>query len=463
MTNSARSRSPHGHAKPPQVGVGVLGLGTVGSGTAETIVRQREIMRERTGIDIVLRKAADLDIKRDFGFTFPEGVLTTDAKEVLEHPDIQVVVELIGGVGIAKKFIETALGNKKSVVTANKALLAKHGTDLFQLAAKNGVDLYFEAAVAGGIPIIKALREGLVANPVRSIHGILNGTCNYILTRMENEGIAFDAVLKDAQRLGFAETPPDLDVDGWDTAHKAVLLAQLAFGGSYSVDDMQVKGIRGLAGQDVLYAAEFGYRIKLLAVLKRSGDEGVEVSVEPTLIPKDHLLSKVDMSFNAVFVHGEVVEETMYYGRGAGRLPTASAVVADVADVAKNMLSAKKSMASNPLRRMNGLGASTVMKPAEKQKTRSYLRFELKDVAGSLAKVTGILANNNISILAVTDFLRGRPLPGASTMPDGGLAPVVILTGEAQVSDVDKAVEECLKLPEMGPNYARFRVEQMAA
>jgi homoserine dehydrogenase len=213
----------------------------------------------------------------------------------------------------------------------------------------------------------------------------------------------------------------------------------------------------------VLYAAEFGYRIKLLAVLKRSGDEGVEVSVEPTLIPKDHLLSKVDMSFNAVFVHGEVVEETMYYGRGAGRLPTASAVVADVADVAKNMLSAKKSMASNPLRRMNGLGASTVMKPAEKQKTRSYLRFELKDVAGSLAKVTGILANNNISILAVTDFLRGRPLPGASTMPDGGLAPVVILTGEAQVSDVDKAVEECLKLPEMGPNYARFRVEQMAA
>jgi len=301
----------------------------------------------------------------------------------------------------------------------------------------------------------------------KSIHGILNGTCNYILTRMEREGVAFDTVLKDAQKLGFAEAEPSLDIDGWDTAHKAVILAQLAFGGAYSVEQMRVKGIRGLAGMDVQYAADFGYRIKLLAVLKQLGAGGVEVSVEPTLIPKDHLLSKVDMSFNAVFVHGEVVEETMYYGRGAGRLPTASAVVADVADVAKNMLLLPKCRQVcqdvNPLRRVNARGARTALKPVAEQKARAYLRFELKDVAGSLARVTEILAKHNISILALTDFLRGRPLPGVSTMPEGGLAPVVILTGDALTADLDKAVEECLKLPQTGPNYARFRVEDMSA
>merc|ERR1712232_610166 len=300
----------------------------------------------------------------------------------------------------------------------------------------------------------------------KSIHGILNGTCNYILTRMEREGIAFDTVLKDAQELGFAEAEPSLDIDGWDTAHEAVILAQLAFGGTYTVEQMQVKGIRGIAGQDVKYAAEFGYRIKLLAVLKRC-EAGVEVCVEPTLIPKEHLLSKVDMSFNAVFVHGDVVGETMYYGRGAGRLPTASAVVADVADVAKNMLLLPQcrhhTQDVNPLRRVNARGARTALKPVAEQKARAYLRFELKDVAGSLARVTEILAKHNISILALTDFLRGRPLPGVSTMPEGGLAPVVILTGDALTADLDKAVDECLNLPQTGPNYARFRVEDMSA
>jgi homoserine dehydrogenase len=422
-------------------------------------------MRERTGFDMVLTKAADLDIKRAFGFDFPPGCLTTDAQEVLTHPDIQVVIELIGGTGIAKKLVETALTNGKSVVTANKALLAKHGSELFALAEKHTVGIHYEAAVAGGIPIIKALREGLVANPIKSIHGILNGTCNYILTRMEREGIAFDDVLKEAQKAGFAEAEPSLDVDGWDTAHKAVILAQLAFGGKYSLDDIQVKGIRGLAGQDVQYAAEFGYRIKLLAVLRRSDASGVEVSIEPTLVPKDHLLSKVDMSFNAVFVNGEVVGETMYYGRGAGRLPTASAVVADVADAAGKMLLMPKCRHDlqdrNPLRRTNS--DITTLKGHGEARFRSYLRFELKDVAGSLAKVTGILAQHNISILALTDFLRGRPLPGASTMLEGSLAPVVILTGDALVSDLDKAVEACTKLPEVGPAFARFRVEELCS
>jgi len=403
-----------------------------------------------------------LDIKREWGFDFPQEILTTDANQVLDDPDIKIIIELIGGKGIAKKFIEKALSSKKSVVTANKALLAEFGEELFELAASNGADLFYEASVAGGIPIIKALREGLVANPIRSLLGILNGTCNYMLTRMEREGISFDDVLKDAQRLGYAETPPDLGVDGWDTAHKAVLLAQLAFGGKYQVGQMQVKGIRSVSCQDVQYASEFGYRIKLLAILKKTEAGKVEVCVEPTLIPSDHMLAKVDMSFNAVFVKGDIVDETMYYGRGAGRLPTASAVVADVADVARNTVLQPQCRASrkdrNPLRRIGG-GAELVS--AADLTARAYLRFELQDVAGALAKVTRILADHNISILALTDFMRGKPLPGA-VVGAGNLAPVVILTGDAKRLDLDKALEVCLKLPEVGPSYARFRVEAIS-
>lgn len=455
-----RSRSPRAQAlkNGTPIHIGLLGLGTVGSGAAEVLLRQRALMRERTGIDLVLKKAADLNIKQEWGFDFPKEILTTDANEVLEDPEIKIVIELIGGKGIAKKFIEKALSNKKSVVTANKALLADHGKELFELAAQNGVDLFYEAAVAGGIPIIKALREGLVANPIRSLHGILNGTCNYILTRMEREGIAFDDVLKEAQKAGFAEAEPSLDVDGWDTAHKAVILAQLAFGGQYSVTQMKVKGIRGLGGQDVQYAAEFGYRIKLLAILKKVGEQ-VEICVEPALLPLEHLLSKVDMSFNAVFINGEVVDETMYYGRGAGRLPTASAVVADVTDVARNML-CRRRQENNPLRRTSTGGNE--LKPVGEALTRAYLRFELQDVTGALAKVTKILADHDISILALTDFMRGKPLPGANPAA-GQLAPVVILTGEAKTAALDKAVEAITKLTEVGPSYARFRVEAMKA
>lgn len=458
-----RSRSPHGRI--PQIHVGLLGLGTVGSGTAETLLKQRDLMRERMGIDLVLKKAADLDINRKFGFDFPPDILTTDAQQVLTDPQIKIVIELIGGCGIAKKLIEGALSNGKSVVTANKKLIAEYGHDLFELAAKHKVDLFYEASVAGGIPIIKALREGLVANPIRSIYAILNGTCNYILTRMEREGIAFDTVLYDAQKLGYAEAEPSLDIDGWDTAHKAIILAQLAFGGKYTIDQIPVKGVRDIARQDVQYAGEFGYRIKLLAVLKRVDDKGVEVAIQPTLIPIDHLLSKVDMSFNAVFVNGEVVDETMYYGRGAGRLPTASAVVADVCDVAKNMLlqphCRDERQDRNPLRYLKS--DCSALKPQGEQRARAYLRFEVKDVAGSLAKVTSLLAVHNISILALTDFLRGRPLPGASTMPKGDFAPIVILSGECGASDLDNAVEAILKLPEVGTNYARFRVENMGS
>lgn len=462
---AARSRSPNrnGHGATQTINVGVLGLGTVGSGTVQTILERTALIAERTGINLVVKKAADLNIDRKWDFDMPASILTKDAMEIINDPEIKIVVELIGGKGIAKKLIIDAINAGKSVVTANKALLADHGMELFELAATKGVDLFYEASVAGGIPIIKALREGLVANPIQSILGIMNGTCNYILTRMEREGVAFDAVLAEAQKLGYAETPPDLDVDGWDTAHKAVILARLAFGGAYSVTDAKVIGIRGVVGQDVKFAAEFGYRIKLLAILKKSSDGTAEISVEPTLIPKDHLMAKVDMSFNAVFVKGEVVDETMYYGKGAGSLPTASAVVGDVADIARNMLLQPHCRAQrqdrNPLRAQK---KAPQVKPYGDHITRAYIRLEVKDITGSLAKVIAILAKHNISILAVTDFLRGQPLLGA-TVPKDGLAPVVLLTGDSRVADVDAALAECLKLPEVGPDHSRFRLEALVS
>ena len=301
-----------------QIGVGILGFGTVGAGVADGLLKHRDVMAKRLGVDIVLKKIADLDITTDRGISVPEGVLTTDAGSVLADPEVDIIVETIGGTGIAKTFVLTALGNGKCVVTANKKLLAEYGREIFETAAKNDVDIYFGASVGGGIPIIRVLREGLAGNEIESIHGILNGTCNYILTRMENEGLPFDNVLKDAQKLGYAEANPSLDIDGFDTAHKACILAALAYGFQPTLDQVQVEGIRNLAGADVKYAADFGYRIKLLAVVAKEGDE-VEVGVHPTLIPFSHMLANVNDAFNAAYVKGDMSDYTMYYGRGAGR------------------------------------------------------------------------------------------------------------------------------------------------
>ena len=274
-----------------EIGVGILGFGTVGAGVAQGLLEHRKVMGERLGVDIVLRKIADLDVTTDRGVAVPEGVLTTDAAAVIADPSVQIVVETIGGTGVARKFVLDAFAAGKCVVTANKKLLAEHGREIFDAAKKNGVDLYFGAAVGGGIPIIRVLREGLSGNEIETIHGILNGTCNYILTRMENEGKAFDEVLADAQKLGYAEANPSLDIDGFDTAHKACILAALAYGFQPDLSQVQVEGIRGLSGKDVRYAAEFGYRIKLLACVAREGDE-VEVGVHPTLVPLSHKIGR---------------------------------------------------------------------------------------------------------------------------------------------------------------------------
>ena len=319
-----------------QIGVGILGFGTVGAGVADGLLKHRDVMAKRLGVDIVLKKIADLDITTDRGINVPSDILTTDAKSVLADPEIDIIVETIGGTGIAKTFVLEALNGGKCVVTANKKLLAEYGHEIFETAAKNDVDIYFGASVGGGIPIIRVLREGLAGNEIESIHGILNGTCNYILTRMENEGLPFDVVLKDAQKLGYAEANPSLDVDGFDTAHKACILAALAYGFQPTLDQVQVEGIRNLAGADVKYAADLGYRIKLLACVAKDGDE-VEVGVHPTLIPFSHMLANVNDAFNAAYVKGDMSDYTMYYGRGAGRAPTASTVVGDIGDIARNL------------------------------------------------------------------------------------------------------------------------------
>ena len=411
-----------------EIGVGILGFGTVGAGVADGLLKHRELMASRTGVDIVLRKIADLDITTDRGIEIPAGVLTTDAPSVIADPSVQIVVETIGGTGIARKFVLDALNAKKCVVTANKKLLAEHGKEIFDTAEANGVDIYFGASVGGGIPIIRVLREGLVSNDIESIHGILNGTCNYILTRMEREGASFDDVLKDAQRLGYAEADPSLDIDGFDTAHKACILTALAYGFQPTLDQVQVEGIRNLAGIDVKYAADFGYRIKLLAVVAKAGDS-VEVGVHPTLIPFTHMLSNVNDAFNAAMVKGDMSDYTMYYGRGAGRAPTASTVVGDIADIARNL-------AHGETRHRRGVPTyaegKLTLKAAGDIVSKFYVRFMVADRAGAFGTIATILGRHGVSISAATQ----------KESSEKGFIPVVILMHEAKTSDLESAIRE---------------------
>ncbi len=320
-----------------EIRIGIIGFGTVGAGVVEGIQKNGAWMAGRTGITPVVAKIADLDITTDRGITLPEGILTPDAQSLISDENIDLIVELIGGTTIARTFTLEALKRGKPVVTANKALLADHGEELYKTAREHGTGIYYEAAVGGGIPVLRAQREGLVGNRIENIYGILNGTCNYILTRMEREGLPFDEILADAQKLGYAETPPDLDIDGLDTAHKAVVLASMAYGAPVPMSAVSAKGIRGLSGEEISNADALGYRIKLLSIIKENAGK-IELSVEPALVPKTHMISSVNDSFNAVFVKGDMVGDTMYYGRGAGRLPTGSAVIGDIMEAAADKL-----------------------------------------------------------------------------------------------------------------------------
>ena len=371
--------------------VGIIGFGTVGAGVAENLLGNADVIAKRTGVRPVLTKIADLDVTTDRGVAVPEGILTTNAAEVIDGCDI--VVELVGGTTIAKKFILEALKKGKSVVTANKALLSHHGEELFSAAEASGADLCYEASVAGGIPIIKSLREGLVANRIERIYGIMNGTCNYILTRMEREGADFAPVLADAQKLGYAEANPSLDIDGFDTAHKTSILASLAFGEWFNQEEVYVEGIRDLALSDLSYADELGYRIKLLGIIKNNNG-ALEMRVHPTLIPKSALLAGISDVFNGVVVDGDTVGQTLFYGRGAGRKATASAVVADITDAALNY-------ANNCRRRVPNFKEGRLfekLSSIEECVSRFYLRLQVKDTPGVIAAITQILAERGINI-----------------------------------------------------------------
>ena len=425
--------------------VGILGFGTVGAGVADCLLNNAEVIAKRTGVKPVLAGIADLDIKTDRGVKVPKELLTTDASELIHRVD--VVVELIGGTTVAKKFILQALSEGKCVVTANKALLAEHGEELFAAAEKNHADLYYEASVGGGIPIIKGLREGFAANRISRIYGILNGTCNYILTRMEREEIDFAPVLKDAQQLGYAEANPSLDIDGFDTAHKAAILAALAYGKWFGMDPIYVQGIREVSLADIKFAGELGYKIKLLAILKQDKEGKVEIRVHPTMIPKKTQLAMIDEVFNGVMVTGDYVGDTLFYGRGAGRSATASAVVSDVVDIGLNM-------ANKSVRRVasfrEGPQFTGVVK-MDDVKSRYYLRIQVLDVPGVLAKATRILGENDISISSLVQR-EGQSRNNVS---------LLVITHQTLEKHIKAAISQINALPEVRDTVKLIRIEDI--
>lgn len=428
-----------------KINVGIIGFGTVGTGTAKILLENAAIIKKRTGFDIVLKKIADLDITRDRGIKVPEGVLTTDAKALLNDSEIDIVVELMGGIRPAKDFMLQAIKNKKHVVTANKALLATEGKDIFAEAAQNGVEVGFEASVAGGIPIIKVVREGLTANNITAIYGIINGTCNYILTKMTNEKAEFSDTLKEAQNLGYAEADPTFDIEGIDTAHKLTILASLAYGIPLSFDKVYTEGITKITAHDIAFASELGYKIKLLAIAKIS-DGGIELRVHPTMLPEDYMIAKVDGVFNAVFVEGDAVGSTLYYGRGAGDLPTGSAVVADIIDIARNIV-------NGGVLRVPGISPDEkdagVVKKIEDIESSYYFRFSAFDQPGVLSKIAGVFGGYNISIKSVIQ--KGRRI--------GGSVPLVVLTHTAKEKDVLSALKEIEALNAVSDKTIVIRVE----
>ncbi len=427
-----------------KVKVGIIGFGTVGSGVADCLLKNGDVIERRSGVRLELAKIADLDIKTDRGVKVAPGVLTTDADQLIKEVD--VVVELVGGTTIAKEFILKALKAGKPVVTANKALLAEKGNELFAAAEKSKSDIYYEASVAGGIPIIKALREGLAGNRINKIYGILNGTCNYILTRMERENINFAPVLKEAQKLGYAEANPSLDVDGFDTAHKAAILASLAYGEWFGMKPIHVEGISNITLMDIKYASDLGYKIKLLAVIKQEKDD-VQIRVHPALVPKKALLANINEVFNGVMVNGDYVGDALFYGRGAGRNATASAVVADLLDVGLNLQFGSH-------RRVPAFRIGPQYRkltPMDNIKTRYYLRMEVKDNPGVVAKIATILGNKKINISSVIQH----------ESPSKKSVPLIFLTDTAVEKSIKSAIAQIEKLSEVNQKVNLIRIEDI--
>ena len=430
-----------------EINIGLLGCGTIGTGVAKILIEKRDLIISRVGAALNLKYAADIDIKRDRGIRFDDGVLITDAYRVVNDPDIDIIIELIGGEGIAKDLILKAIDNGKQVVTANKALLAGHGNEIFKAAEEKGVDLAFEASVGGCMPIIKSLRESLVGNYIKSITGILNGTCNYILSKITDDGSSFESALKQAQANGFAEADPTLDVEGLDTAHKLAILTALAYGMEINFKDIYIEGISGITPLDIEFARGFGYRIKLLAISKNRGD-AVEARVHPTMVPSDNLLSSVNGSLNAITISGDAVGDMMLYGYGAGMMPTASAVISDTVDLARNLLSGARGRV--PLLSYQRKNIRNIpLLPVDEISTYYYFRFSVVDRPGVLSKISGILGKYGISIKSVHQ--KGRKSEGS--------VPIVMLTHLAREADVKKALSEIASLEIVSDRSVLIRIE----
>jgi homoserine dehydrogenase len=430
-----------------QVNIGIIGFGTVGTGTVEILTNNRDIITSRVGCEMVVKKIADLDITRDRGISIAPRLLTTDAMEIIRDPSIHIVVELIGGLTDAKALIFKAMEAGKHVVTANKALLAEHGREIYGAAQKHGVSLAFEASVGGGIPVIRSLREGLSANRIKTIMGILNGTSNYILTRMSQEGLPYDRAVEEAIRLGYAEDPPTLDVDGTDAAHKLAILVSIAFCLPVPFQSIFREGIDRLTPDDVRFAGEFGYCLKLLAISRNLGDR-VEARVHPAMVPLDHIMANVNGVYNAIYIDGDFVGPNLYYGYGAGKKPTGSAVVSDLMHLARQIRCGVRSLIP-PLAHVQPLHREVAIQPIEELRTSYYFRFSAKDSPGVLSKISGILGDNDISIYSVIQ--KGRELDGS--------VPVVMLTHEARESSVRKALEQMEHLDVLTDKTMTIRVE----
>ena len=430
--------------------VGLLGIGTVGSGTFNVLKRNQEEIRRRAGRGIEIAMVADLNTERARELTNGEAEIVNDANLVVTNPDIDIVVELIGGYGIARELVLKAIENGKHVVTANKALLAVHGNEIFEAARRKGVIVAFEAAVAGGIPIIKALREGLTANRIQWIAGIINGTTNFILSEMRDKGLDFDTVLKEAQALGYAEADPTFDIEGIDAAHKVTLMSAIAFGMPVQFDKAHVEGITKLSAVDIKYAEELGYRIKLLGITRRR-DEGVELRVHPTLVPATRLIANVEGAMNAVLVQADAVGTTLYYGKGAGSEPTASAVIADLVDVTRLHTADPGHRVPHLAFQPDELSNVPVL-PIEEIDSSYYLRMRVADEKGVLADITRVLADAGISI----DAMLQKESRVGEPQTD-----IIMLTHVTREKNVNAAIARIEALPTVLSDVTRLRMEEL--
>jgi homoserine dehydrogenase len=445
---------PEEHIVKP-IQVGLLGIGTVGSGVYNVLKRNQEEIQRRAGRAIEISMVADLDVARAQAVVNGEARVVKDAREIIANPDVDIVIELIGGYGVARTLVMEAIEKGKHVVTANKALLAVHGTEIFAAAHKKGVMVAFEAAVAGGIPIIKALREGLTANRIEWIAGIINGTTNFILSEMRDKGLDFDVVLKEAQRLGYAEADPTFDIEGVDAAHKATIMSAIAFGIPVQFDKAYVEGITRLSAVDIEYAEQLGYRIKLLGITRRQ-EHGIELRVHPCLVPAKRLIANVEGAMNAVVVQGDAVGTTLYYGKGAGSEPTASAVIADLVDITRLHTADAAHRVPHLAFQPDQMSDRPVL-PMADVVTSYYLRLRVADQAGVLAKVAGLLANAGISIDAMLQREASAVAGEGATQTD-----LILLTHSVREGKMNEVIAQMQSLPTVLQTITRIRKEELA-